>query len=269
MSKRSHSCDAGFIALIPAAGIASRLPQVVGSKEMLPVAAAGVGHPPGVETEPVICHLLRSLRQAGATETRIVLRTGKWDIPEYLSQHDWNDLNLKFVFTRGTSGVPETVATGLRDRPGANILFGFPDILFEPVDAMKKLGRRLLDSEADVILGAFPTLNSAKMDMVKIEQDDRVSTIEIKPEHTSLEFTWITAAWTPSFTDYFLDLQQNAPARVQRQAAAHADLHLGHSLQLAIDDGLRVEAQVFTSGRSLDIGTPDDLGKAQNWLKRD
>jgi glucose-1-phosphate thymidylyltransferase len=268
MSKSPRSRDAGFIALIPAAGIASRLPGVTGSKEMLPVPARDSSSH-AATTEPVICHLLRSLRLAGVAETRIVLRAGKWDIPDHLSHHDWYDLNLNFILTRGTSGVPETVATGLRDRPGNNVIFGFPDILFEPMDAMEKLARRLQDSEADVILGVFPTGNPAKMDMVMIDQDDRVLTIEIKPERTSLSYTWITAAWTPTFTDYFLGLQQNAPTRVREQAAADGDLHLGHLLQLALDDGLRVEAEVFTNGRSLDIGTPDDLDAARNWLDRD
>ena len=258
-----------MIALIPAAGVGSRLPGTASSKEMLPAQVGGDAGDEMTHTEPVICHLLRSLRRAGVSETRIVLRNGKWDIPDYLSDPAWDDVNARYVITRGTSGVPETTALGLRDRPETDIVFGFPDILFEPVSAIGDLVNRLRSSRADLVLGLFPTENPAKMDMVRTDADGRVSAIDIKPAQTSLEFAWIMAAWKPSFTRYFLDVQRDMPDRIRQQASQHGDLHLGHTFQLAMQDGLAIEAEIFANGRSLDIGTPDDLDKAANWFMRD
>jgi glucose-1-phosphate thymidylyltransferase len=263
MSKGSDSRAPGFVALIPAAGVASRLPELQSSKEMLPVPLRAEWRSQAAETGPVMCNLLRSLRLANISETRIILRVGKEDIPEHLSNGDWDDMNLRYEFTPGTSGVPETVAVGLADKPAANVLFGFPDILFDPVNAFEILATRLHDGRADVVLGVFPTENPAKMDMVKVEADSTVSEIDIKPRKTSLELTWILAAWRPSFTMYLLDVHDNQPERLLMQASQHRDPQLGHILQLAIQDGLRVEAEAFEGGRSLDIGTPDDLMKAQ------
>jgi len=256
MSNGSRPENRRFIALIPAAGIASRLPQLEFSKEMLPVQLRPDDKPAADETEPAICHLLRAFRLVRVAETRIVSRSGKKDITEHLGDVSWADMNIRFHLTEGTSGVPETVSRGLHDHPNADVLFGFPDILFEPADAFSMLGKRLRKSEADVVLGLFPTETPSKMDMVRTDPDGRVTAIEIKPGQTSLKYTWIMAAWKPTFTDYLL-------------ATQHCDQHLGHTLLLAIRDGLRVESVTFASGRSLDIGTPDDLDKARHWFDRD
>lgn len=269
MSNRMGSREPPLVALIPAAGFGSRLPSVVSSKEMLPIPMSGKQGKNAEAAEPVICHLLRSLRRARVAETRIVLRQGKWDILDYLCGPVWDDMRLNYVITRGTKGVPQTVALGLQDYPEADILFGFPDILFEPANAFETLASTLKTSTSDVVLGAFPTENPSKMDMLQINPDGQVAVIDIKPEQTTLEFAWIMAAWKPSFSQYFLDLLRDAPKRLQERTAATGDLHLGHALQLAIQDGLRVEAHSFAAGRSLDIGTPEDLERARNWFGKD
>lgn len=269
MPEPTESQDPGSIALITAAGFATRLPDVQSSKELIPVRLRSWWRSAGTESEPVICHFLRALRPAKVIETRIVLRVGKWDIPEHLSHAEWDDLKLQYRITPGTSGVPESVTLGLADRPDAHILFGFPDVLFEPADAFAVLASRLKTGNADVVLGAFPTGNPSKMDMVQFDSDGRVTEIDIKPEKTSLQFTWILAAWRSSFTHYLLDLSRNDPDRIEQQASRHADKHIGHLLQLAMQDGLRVEAVPFEEGRSLDIGTPEDLGRADDWYSEE
>jgi glucose-1-phosphate thymidylyltransferase len=118
-----------------------------------------------------------------------------------------------------------------------------------------KLIHRLENSDADVVLGLFPTDNPSKMDMVDTDDVGRVTDIQIKPGSTTLDLTWIIAAWRPSFSAYV--------------AEHHNGAHLGHVLQRAMADGLRVESQSFPAGRSLDIGTPDDLGRARTWSDQD
>ena len=251
---------AEYVALLPAAGVGSRLPDRLLSKEMLPFGNAGA------TGSPVISHLLSCVRQSGIENVIVVLRYGKWDIPDYLAGSEWVDTRFSYKITHGTSGVPETVALGLQDAGSRRVVFGFPDILFEPRDAFVTLIRRLESTKADVVLGLFPTNNPTKMDMVEVHDDGRVISIEIKPETTTLDLTWILAVWKPSFSTYLCDLVHDNLTRIAELATSPHDSHLGHVFQLAMADGLLIDSKSFEHGRSLDIGTPDDLNLAKTWL---
>ena len=238
--------DSEYVALLPAAGIGSRLPNRQGSKELL---RFGGGTEDG---DPVISHVLGCMDLAGINNVIVVLRDEKKDIFEYLTSSEWSHFKFAFEFTPGTSGVPETVALGLGGTQARSVIFGFPDILFEPRDAFVRLIERLDKSGADVVLGLFPTGNPSKMDMVATDESGCVTEIEIKPDATTLDLTWILAAWRPSFSAYI--------------AANHEGSHLGDIFQLAMADGMQIESEPFIEGRSLDIGTPDDLDRAKTWL---
>lgn len=255
--EKSRSSE--YVALLPAAGIGSRLPQRRLSKELLPF-GSGEG-----EESPVISHLLRCVQQAGIRNIVIVLRQEKRDIPDYLLGDGWQGSDFSYEITAGTSGVPETVALGLRGVQSRRVFFGFPDILFEPTDAPLTIMRRLDSTDADVVLGLFPTDNPGKFDMVQIDDEGQVINIEIKPESTSLDLTWILAAWRPTFSAYLHNLVGNQPDRIAEHANSSTNMHLGHVFQLALSDGLRIDAESFPDGRLLDIGTPDDLALARSW----
>jgi len=221
------------------------LPDRELSKELMPFGRPGTGR------EPVISHLLRCLGQADIDDMIIVLRDDKTDIADYLANPKWGGSNFSITMTPGTSGVPETVALGVRDAGARNVAFGFPDILFEPQDAFVELMYQLDNSEADVVLGLFPTDTPEKMDMVATDKRGRVTGIQIKPDSTTLELTWILATWTPRFSAFLTDNNDGS--------------HLGHAFQLAMAEGLIIHSVAFGSGRSLDIGTPDDLARAREW----
>jgi len=255
--EKSRSSE--YVGLLPAAGVGSRLPGRLLSKELLPFGEArGAGR-------PVISHLLNSMRQAGITDVTVVLRQGKEDIREHLAGSEWHDINISYEMTAGTSGVPETVALGLSRIRSSPVAFGFPDILFEPGNAFTGMMRRLESSSADVVLGLFPTDNPQKMDMVSVDAMGRVTGIEIKPEHTSLDLTWILAVWNTTFSKFLSNIMHTNPQRISGLAARPGDGHLGHAFQLAIADGLSISAESFPQGKSLDIGTPDDLHLARSW----
>jgi len=246
--------------LLPAAGTGSRLPDHELSKELLPFGNADE------RGEPVISHLLNCVREAGIRDVIVVLRQGKWDIPDYLAGSEWAHVRFSYKITRGTSGVPETVALGLQDAGARRVVFGFPDILFEPKDAFTRMIERLDNTDADVVLGLFPTENPSKMDMVDSGDDGRVLDIEIKPGDTALALTWILAVWKPAFSTYLSNLLSKNPARLDELATDPGGTHLGHVFQLAMADGMLIASESFADGRSLDIGTPDDLARARAWV---
>jgi glucose-1-phosphate thymidylyltransferase len=253
----------GYVGLIPAAGIASRLPGLTLSKELLPygndVSAAA----------PVISHLVGAFRQAGVTDVIVVLRHGKQDVADFLATSDFDDFDFRHRFTPGTDGVPQTVALALDDCSERNILLGFPDILFEPSHAFTAMIDRLENTAADVVLGLFPAGTPEKMDMVDVAADGRIREIVIKPARTSLDLTWILAAWRPAFSRYLGEAVRDADGRLAAKAEARGGNHLGHVLELAIDDGLLVDSVAFRAGRTLDIGTPADLVRARAWRRNE
>ena len=234
-----------YVAVIPAAGAGTRLPDRELSKELLPYGSPETGR------KPVISHLVECLGQAHINDMIVVLRNDKTDIVDYFRGPESGDHNFQITTTPGTSGVPETVALGLRDAGARNVAFGFPDILFEPRDAFVSLRQQLDNSAADVVLGLFPTDTPEKMDMVATDGQGHVTEIQIKPESTQLEVTWILAAWTPRFSAF---LSANCDGN-----------HLGNAFQLAMAAGFTIDSVTFSNGRSLDIGTPDDLVRADTW----
>ena len=264
MNKQDHyleeMTDSEYVALLPAAGVGSRLPDRSVSKELLRFGNIQE------DGSPVISHVLSCLQLAGIVDVTVVLREGKQDIREYLMSSDWNDINFTFKITPGTSGVPETVALGLDDVQERSVVFGFPDILFEPRDAFVRLIHRLENSEADVVLGLFPTDRPQKMDMVETDSSGRVIDIQIKPNATTLDRTWILAVWRPNFSAYLYKLVRGSAMRLAEVAANCDGSHLGHVFQLAMADGFRIDSESFDDGRVLDIGTPDDLRRARAWL---
>ncbi len=252
MKGRNHvieeSPPSAYVAVIPAAGAGTRLPDRELSKELMPYGGPGTGR------EAVISHLLRCLGQAEIDDMIIVLRDDKTDIADYLAGTEWSGKRFRITTTPGTSGVPETVALALRDAGTRNVAFGFPDILFEPQDAFVELMHQLDNSEADVVLGLFPTDTPEKMDMVATDSRGHVTEIQIKPSSTALCFTWILATWTPRFSAFLTD--------------NHDGNHLGNAFQLAMAEGFTISSVAFGDGRSLDIGTPDDLARAMQWESR-
>ena len=78
-----------------------------------------------------------------------------------------------------------------------------------------------------------------------------VTDIMIKPEWTQLVVTWILSAWTPRFSAFL--------------SAICDGNNLGNAFQLALAAGFTIDSVTFSNGRSLDIGTPDDLVRADTW----
>jgi len=245
-----NSRPSEYVGLIPAAGVGSRLPDRKLSKEVLPVVGKDG------RNQPVVAHLLASMEMAGVTEVTAVIREGKQDVTDYLSGENWHHFSFTHKHTAGTSGVPETVAIGLEKIGSRNVLFGFPDILFEPLSAFRDMIDELENGPADVVLGLFPTATPNKMDMVGVDAAGRIEVIDIKPAATTLELTWILAAWKPAFSAYLTKkLHQDGYGE-----------HLGEIFQRALEDGLEIRSSSFRDGRSLDIGTPNDLARASRWL---
>jgi glucose-1-phosphate thymidylyltransferase len=210
-------------------------------------------------------YLLESMRAAGIHKAYIVLRKGKWDIPNYLGDGQIANMQLAYLIMRLPYGVPYTLDQAYPFVCDKRIALGFPDILFEPGDAFVHMLERQEASGAEVMLGLFPADQPQTADMVDLDETGRVRQIFVKPPSTDLRYTWITAVWTPSFTRFMHEylqslLEKEAPT--DSGPPGQRELHMGHVVQAGIESGMRVETVLFAEGRYLDIGLPENLVKA-------
>ncbi len=246
------------IGLIPAAGRATRLPSLPCSKEVTPV-----GHVPPERGQPgrpkAVCqYLLEKMRLAGIRQAYIVLREGKWDIPAYFRDGSVVDMHLAYLLTELPYGAPYTLDQAYPFVKDALVALGFPDILFRPDDAFVRLLQHQQQTSADVVLGLFPADRPEKVDMVDIAPDGRVRRIDIKPSRTGLTHTWGIAVWTPRFTQFMHEYL----TREKPSASTRPEWYVGHVLQAALETHLNINAVEVSDQPFLDVGTPDDLGRA-------
>ena len=244
------------VGLVPAAGIGARLGPLPCSKEIMPV---GFADAPSHRPKAVSEYLLESFRIAGARRVFFVIRRGKWDIPEFFGDGQQLGLQIAYLMMRLPFGAAFTLDQAYPFLGQANVLLGFPDVIFRPADAFRPLLERMKRTSEDVVLGLFPTATPGKMDMVEVDRRGRVKGIEIKPEATKLSRSWIIAAWSPRFTDY---LHQYVETHGPRLNLEMPETHVGEVFQSAIEDRLVVDSVQFPSGACLDTGTPEDMRHA-------
>jgi glucose-1-phosphate thymidylyltransferase len=250
-----------LVGLIPAGGSATRLGLLPCSKELLPVGFFESGGTP--RPRPVCLYLIERLRAAGIERAFVILRPGKWDIPAYLGDGAATGVRLAYLTVHNPTGAPYTLDQARPFLGNCRVALGLPDIIFEPVDAYRRLAERQEQQGADLVLGLFPTDQPHKADMVHCDEHGRAQQIQIKPTSSTLRFTWMIALWTPAFTE-FLGTRVAADA-TQRSAAPGAtgsEFFIGHVFQAAIDAGLHVDSVTFPEGTCLDIGTPENLREA-------
>ncbi|MBV7333266.1 dTDP-glucose pyrophosphorylase [Chloroflexi bacterium TSY] len=251
------------VGIIPVGGYGTRLGVLPCSKELLPIGvhrdSDGLPGPPKVVTQ----YLLEKMGIAQVKKVYFILRTGKWDIPTYFGDGSQIEMNLAYLMLNLPYGVPYTVDQAYPFVRDSLVVFGFPDILFEPCDAFSVMLAKQFSTHADLVLGLFPSQNPQKQDMVRLNAEGQVAEIIIKPQETDLSYTWIIAVWTPTFTQFLHEyLARLEASYLREQLEERAELHLGHVFQSAIDSDLYVESVCFPEGNCLDIGTPDDLIKA-------
>ena len=244
-----------IIGLIPAAGRATRISPLPCSKEIFPVGRHALGHQRAGQTRAACDWLLEGMHRAGARRVFIIIRPGKWDIPTYLGNGSAYGVHLAYLQIRHSKGVPFTTGEAYPFIADETVLFGFPDIIFEPTDVYTKLLEAYHRTDADVVLALFAAANPRKADMVRLDAQGRLEDIAIKPQQSSLSHTWLHAVWSPVFTQYLHDFNH-------RNQSPREELHMGHVFVDALHNGLKFETVFFDHHRFLDIGTPEDLAAA-------
>ena len=257
--------------LIPAAGKAKRLRRDSQghlrkgpSKEILslpPASSAAADGPPRVACQD----LLDNFRLAGVVRALVLLRQGKWDIPRRLGDGGefGVDLAYRVISTAQASrGVPFTLATAVPFLGDRMAVLGFPDLLVQPRDLLARLVRHREQTQSDLALALVPCDRPRTSDLVELSPRGMVRRFEIKPESTTLRWTWAFALWTPRFTRFLVRWTDGFNARSLRlgREPRAADIFIG-----AMSEGFEIDALPEPAGRVLDIGTPEALEAARGF----
>jgi glucose-1-phosphate thymidylyltransferase len=247
-----------IIGLIPAGGQSMRLSPLPMSKELYPIGWRET--PDGQIRSKVIAHyLMENIRAAGIRKAFVILRPGKWDIPAYLGDGSWLEMDLGYLVARLPHGTPHTLDQAYPFVKDAIVAFGYPDILFEPTTQFIDLVKRQARTSADVVIGVVPFTSDRKGDAVELA-GEQVTQILEKPTQSGTYLSWCTAVWGPRFTEFLH--QFLAEVEEKRELMPIPEISVGSVIQAAILKGLRVEAEVFPNGSYWDIGTPKGLMQA-------
>ena len=258
------------VGLIPAGGKAERISPLPCSKEIFPVGFGDIRQNGQLRPKVAAHYLLEKMHLAGAEKAYVVLSKGKWDIPAYFGNGAMLDMALAYLITDLSYGVPFTLDSAVPFLKNTRVLFGFPDIIFQPDDAYLQLLERMDAGRADIVLGLFPADNPQKMDMVDLNADGAITAIDIKPPQTDLKWTWIIAVWNGVFTQFMHNLvgrhlhanadSENGPIQSKRE------MFVGDVIQAALGSGLRIDPVIFPQGTYIDIGSPEDMHVAVQTL---
>jgi glucose-1-phosphate thymidylyltransferase len=161
-----------IVAVVPAAGRATRLQPLRCSKEALVVRG-----------RPLMEHLLERMRLARCDEIRVVTRPEKHDVVDLAER-----AAAKLVLGRPPT-VPASVALALSGlEPDDSVLIGFPDTLWWPLDAFTTLVRELQHGE--IAVGIFRSAEPERGDVVELAPDGWVDRIHTKTPEPPASTIW-------------------------------------------------------------------------------
>jgi glucose-1-phosphate thymidylyltransferase len=243
------------VGVIPGGGGASRLAPLPFSKELYPVGFRET--PAGPRPKAIVNYLIDALQLGGARRAFWLLDKRKADVFGYFGGGAGFGLQLGYVPTEASPSVVHTLVSGSAFFEGQPVLFGFPDIIFEPADAFARLWQRLQRGGADVVLGAAPAPPEQIADRVELDASGALRAVRVKPLDRPQDPAWFIAAWQPAFTDFLRTWLERDP-RVA-EGSSPSELYLGHAVEAARRGGMSVDVETFQDGCFIDAGTPEGL----------
>ena len=258
------------VGLVPAGGKGERIAPLPCSKELYPIGFHNAKDDLGLRPKVISHYLLEKMRLANISKAFIILRKGKWDIPAYFGDGNILKMNLAYLMMDLPFGVPYTLDQAFPFVQDKLVAMGFPDVLLQPQNSFIQLLKKQAETNSDIILGLYPTDQPHKMDVVDFDENECIRQICPKPsklKDDKVNYAWLTAVWTPVFTQYLHEFvsehkKRNLGDCFEATTNSKRELFVGDVFQAAVADRLKIETVIFSDGNCLDIGTPDDLAKA-------
>jgi glucose-1-phosphate thymidylyltransferase len=250
----------GWLGIVPAAGVGSRLSPYRAPKELIQVGYQSVNGQ--VLPKAAVEHILTSMNDGGVDSAFLVLSPAKWEVFRYLGSGQHLGMELAYLCQETPRGMPYALDLAYPFMVDRKVCMGMPDTILTPDDCFG----RLLDfheaTGADLSLGVFSTTTPECFAPVLIEPGtNRVMAIVDKPALPPASNTWGIVAWSPSFTELLHGYVAAA------QLEPELELVLTDVFVAAMTAGLKVHALPFESGEYHDIGTPEGVVRTRARLE--
>jgi glucose-1-phosphate thymidylyltransferase len=247
-----------IVGVIPAAGEATRLWPLPGSKELFPIGFAekSINGEPRRHPKVVSQYLVDNMIQAGVEKIYLILSQGKLDIMRYYGDGRRFDAPIAYLMVEQMWGMPYSINQAYPWIKDATVVFGMPDTIFTPQDALFQVLNEHNRLKADLTLGLYRTVQPWRFGMVEFDDADRVIGFIDKPKQTNLTYMWGHACWGPGFTELM-----NAQLRSVYEGGK-AEIVLSSFFQDALEKKLKISFIRFDDGEYMDIGTPNELEMA-------
>ena len=169
--------------IIPAAGQGTRIQPLAFSKELLPIGSRvderGVERPRAVSE-----YLVERMVRGGASKICFVISPWKSDILQYYGGA-LGDTAFAYVVQNQATGLCDAIFRALPlIGPDEPVLLGLPDTVWFPEDALATLP----DDRLSFLL--FPVANPSLFDAVLLDDEGRVTAIEVKTAAPSTNWIW-------------------------------------------------------------------------------
>jgi glucose-1-phosphate thymidylyltransferase len=245
------------------AGKANRMPDLPFSKELIPFEIVEDHLLKKTRIKVISDGLIAGIKRAGVERFYLVLRTGKWDIPAYFKGGSGHQIAISYHVVDNESAVPFTIDSVFSFIQNKNVLFGFPDIYFQPEDVFIRLRDRIeKETGTDMVLGLIPVDQPHKWDVVSFNKNNEIEAITIKKTWDQKRaYAWCLAAWKPSFTGF---LHQYLQKTSQSSTGKDSEIQLSEIIMEFIQAGYGVKGELFREGVCIDTGTYEDLREALN-----
>lgn len=234
------------LGVIPAAGSGTRLGPFTNAipKELLPVGE-----------KAVIEHVIEAMRLSGIEDIAIVCSPHKHGLCDYLGSGRRFGVRLVYVMQDERRGLGDAVlsAEHVIDESFAVVL---GDNFFHPKSFLKELISYHLEREADATLGVAEIEDVTRHGIIKPEGYRVVDIVE-KPSPESA-FSNLGAIGIYVFSlDIFDAIRETEPGHM-------GEIQLTDSVKTMIDHHKRVIHKKI-DGIHIDVGTPRDLMRANEW----
>jgi glucose-1-phosphate thymidylyltransferase len=247
-----------IIGLMPCSDRARQRGALPCSTELLP-AGFRHGEDGSIRLRVLSEYTLEKMRLAGVTRSILVIRKGRWDIPDFYGRDAGEDMNLAYLVSDGSPGSLFALEHASSFAAGARIAFGSPDVLFGPVDAYARALEYMTDTGADAVLGLHRPRDGDLSNLVELDERGRVTRVWTNATEPKSDWRWTFAVWMPVFTDFLHTLRARGGWRERLVGDRHTEPRIGHVLSASLEDGLDLRCVAFPQDTYLDINTADGL----------
>jgi dTDP-glucose pyrophosphorylase len=235
--------------LIPAAGSGTRLGPFTNAvpKELLPVGE-----------KAVIEHVVEAMKIVGIEEVIIVVSPHKHGISDYLGSGRRFGVNLTYVVQEERLGLANAVLAGehvIEDRFA--VVLG--DNFFHPKSFLGQLISYHLTEKASVTLGVAEVHDVTRHGII-MPSDNRIIDIVEKPSLRDAPSKLGAIGMYIFESEIFNAIRKTPPGH-------KGEYQLTDAIKVMVDEGKLVVYKKI-DGMHIDVGTPKDLMKANDWYFR-